>query len=84
MISNILYLIYYLLIDGVLYSKDGSKILYYPPTKISGEIIIPEGVTYIGAYCFYMSYGMTAITLPSTLREIGRNAFDCCDHVTAK
>ena len=32
---------------------------------------------YIGKYCFYFS-GIEEITLPSTLKEISKGAFDCC------
>ena len=38
-------------------------------------IIIPEGVTKIGSYCFYNCSELTNITLPSTLNEIGDGAF---------
>lgn len=39
---------------------------------------IPRGVEYIGEFCFFDS-GVEEITLPSTLKEIGRHAFANCN-----
>ena len=39
------------------------------------QVILPEGLTSIGAYAFYNSYNLTSIQLPSTLEEIGYAAF---------
>ena len=60
----------------------------FPVKKISGpspskgafqgsrlnSVTIPEGVTVVGNFAFYMS-GINTVTFPSTLKEIGANAF---------
>lgn len=57
-------------------------------TKYSGDIIIPENVTYngrnfkivgIGEEAFYHCKEMISIHLPSTLEYIGKDAFLYCD-----
>ena len=41
------------------------------------SVEIPDGVEYIGKKCFADSK-VEEITLPSTLKEIGEDAFTCC------
>ena len=45
------------------------------------DIRLPEGITSIGAQAFHTT-GMTRLSLPSTLREIGRRAFMNCSSLT--
>lgn len=42
------------------------------------ELVIPEGVTSIGDYAFYGCRNLEKVTLPSTLRSIGKGAFANC------
>ncbi len=46
------------------------------------KIVIPEGVTKIGADAFRENFGLTTIVLPSTLTVIGANAFISCSALT--
>ena len=41
-------------IDGVLFNKDKTKLLYFPMGK-TGDYYIPDGVTEIGEYAFFRS-----------------------------
>lgn len=54
--------------------------------KVDGQAVttldIPEGVTYIGA-SFYGFKALTAVTLPSTLTEMGNQCFSNCINLTA-
>ena len=51
-------------------------------TSLSNEIILPEGLTYIGNNAFHNKYGyynvIRKINLPSTLKYIGTRAFSGC------
>ena len=40
------------------------------------DLVIPEGVTSIGAYAFYGCTDLTSVTIPTTLRNVGEEAFD--------
>lgn len=61
----------YKVMDGGLYTIDGKTLVAYPD-GIDGQIVIPEGVERIAPYVFYGRFGEAlAVTLPSTLKEIG-------------
>ncbi len=64
-------------LDGVLFSKDLTKLLYFP-AGITGEYTVPASVTTIGDNAFYYCPGLTGITFPESVTTIGDNAFYCC------
>ena len=67
-------------IDGVVFSKDETQILYYPAMK-EGEYTIPEKVQVIGANVFAGKIGLTKITIGHQVTEIGEYAFDGCSNL---
>ena len=66
--------------DGGIYSVqngllcEGTKIIYAVPST-SGALVIPEGITEIGASVFAQNKNITSVTFPSTLKTIGNAAF---------
>ena len=74
-------------VDGVLFSKDKTRLLCcpagYKSTGSSGEYIIPETVLTIEARAFYGCSNLTSITLPSGLTSIGSSAFSECSGLTS-
>ncbi len=68
-------------INGVLFNKAGTTLIYYPRTR-SGSYDVPSGVTNIGNYAFYESSDFTGASLPSTLQSIGDHAFGLCRRMT--
>ena len=72
-------------VDGVVYSKDGTTLVYYPAGKITAEstVVINEGVTKIGECAFRGCTSLTSISLPSTLKEIEEGAFQGCTALTS-
>lgn len=67
-------------VDGVLYSKDMSTLLFYPNKKAK-TYSVPEGVTSIRARAFSWCTDLLEISLPESLEEIGASAFECCNHL---
>ena len=63
--------------DGVLYSKDGTKLVCCPAGK-EGVFTVPDGVTAIGNYAFKGCEKLTQIVLPEGVKETGYNAFEGC------
>jgi hypothetical protein len=63
--------------DGVLFSKDGTVLIAYPPAK-GPAYSIPYGTKTIGNRAFEYS-DITGITIPSSVTDIGDNAFWACE-----
>ncbi len=67
--------------DGVLFGEDFTEILYYPTAR-QGDYEIPETVKVIGARVFKNKLGLTQITIPNTVTDIGEEAFAGCTKIT--
>ena len=62
-------------IDGVLYSKDHSRLILYPAAKnTGGSYTVLDGVASIAPKAFQKA-GITTVALPASLRAIGDEAF---------
>jgi len=71
----------YKTVDGVLFTKDGSTLLVYPPGR-AGSYAIPSGVTKIGNRAFEGCAHLTSVTLPESVTVIGARAFYNCEGLT--
>ncbi|MBQ8177763.1 MAG: leucine-rich repeat domain-containing protein [Clostridia bacterium] len=83
---------YFTAVDGVLFNKDMTELIYYPIRKgadIDNKMnvesyatyVIPEGVKSIRGKAFYHCYYLREVTLPSTLENIGEMAFFKCSEL---
>ena len=68
----------YLSKDGVLFSRDKTQLLRYPPAKVDTSYAIPVGVTTIGEYAFEGCSGLVSINIPNGVTTIGESAFEGC------
>ena len=77
--------------DGVLFNLSKS-LLIQCPAGISGDYVIPTGVTHIGDGAFSgcgrpwgseLPVGLTSITIPNTVTSIGSRAFADCNTLTS-
>ena len=72
---------YYKSIDGVLFDSGVTSLLYYPAGNSATSYDIPNTVTSIARYAFFGSSHLTAITIPSSVRNVGSSyegAFEGC------
>jgi hypothetical protein len=72
---------YFALQNGMLYSKDKTKIVLVPKANVGEELTIPEGVTIIGNRAFYGVYHLKTLNLPDSLRTIEDSAFFACNNL---
>lgn len=68
-------------VDNVLYSKDGSKIVKVP-SGISGSFAIPEEVTEIGPRAFATCGKITEMNIGNNVNIIGVTSFSHCTGMT--
>ncbi len=64
-------------IDGLLYSKDETKLIY-APGSISGCFVVPNSVNRIAAFSFAECINLEAIIIPSSVSGIEYGAFSGC------
>ena len=62
-------------IDGVLFSKDGKRLVAYPAAKPGSEYTVPDGVTVIGERAFSDCEAIETVKLPASIERIERYAF---------
>lgn len=67
-------------IDGVLFDKQQKMLVSYPSAR-EGPYAIPEGVTSIGGFAFYECEGLTSVTIPGSVTDIGWEPFEGCADV---
>ena len=75
--------------NGILFSKDGKTLWCYPAGKGAPAYAVPEGVEAIGIMAFKEASMLTAVGLPSSLKDVGvgeiynqivhENSFSGCD-----
>ena len=57
--------------------------LYVDGELLSGDLVIPEGVTSCGDFAFYNCQSLTSVSVPSSVTEIAYGAFGSCSNLTA-
>ncbi len=73
---------YFASVDGVLFNKDKTELLYYPQDKDKTSYIIPEEVKVIGEGAFKGNNNLEVITLTYGITEIKASAFEGCEAMT--
>lgn len=91
---------YYSSLDGILYNKEKTELIYYPKGKTDESftapktvkviydcafyqssvknVVLPEGLEKIGNSAFWSNKAIESINFPSTLLDVGDNAFEYC------
>ncbi len=73
---------YFTSVDGVLFDKNKTTIVFYPPYKTDESYTIPEGVTTIAEYAFDSSLYLTTISIPDSVTKICKHAFSGANKIT--
>lgn len=69
---------WYTSVDGVLYTKDKTTLVAYPPGRDDTHIDVPAGVKEISSYAFFSNRSLHSVSLPFGVERIGRCAFADC------
>ncbi len=69
--------------NGVLYTKDGKALIYYPVGKTDTSFVIPDNVESIGYSAFFGCDSLTRVTIPDSVESIGSFAFEDCTSLTS-
>jgi hypothetical protein len=72
---------YFTSINGVLFNKDMTKLIIYPPQKSGKQYTVPEGVTHLERNAFCNNTDLSAVILPKSLVEVGPTAFKNCSGI---
>jgi hypothetical protein len=64
--------------DGVLFDKEKTVLIYYPAGKTNSSYIVPNSVTTIGYSAFRSCFALASVTIPNSVITIGSDAFYWC------
>ena len=68
-------------IDGVLYTADGTTLMYYPEGKAAESFTTPDGVTTIADNAFNSNNSLKTVTVSEGVTSIGLWAFGYCGNL---
>lgn len=71
----------YNMVDGVLFNKDRTELIYCPNQRVSGKYSIPNEVVKVGRNAFSFCVNLESVIVPEGVREIGRGAFGGCKNL---
>ena len=66
---------------GVLFSKDKTSLYVYPSNKLDETYTIPNRVTYVYSFAFFVNKNIKNITIPENVEAIGKAAFFGCENI---
>ncbi len=69
---------FYKAIDDIVYSANGSDLLFCPPANNQENVVVPSGVTSIASGSFHNCSNLKTIQFPTSLTSIGSNSFYDC------
>ncbi|MBQ9392818.1 MAG: leucine-rich repeat protein, partial [Oscillospiraceae bacterium] len=62
-------------LDGVLFSKDQTRLIVYPAGRPADSYAIPDGVTSIANAAFNTAALLKTVTMPDSVTVLGKNVF---------
>lgn len=73
---------YYKSYDNVVYSKDGTCLIYYPSAREKTDFIVPEFVDTINGCAFCACNSLSSIIIKDNVKHIGGTVFSGCYNLT--
>lgn len=72
---------YFNLVDGVLYNRDFTRLIYYPISKKDDRYEIKEGCRILGKHSFYLCDNLKEVIIPSSIIKLENNPFSGCTKI---
>lgn len=72
---------YFNLVDGVLYNKDFTRLIYCSISKKDNSYEIKEGCRILGKHSFYLCNNLKEIVIPSSIIKLENNPFSGCEKI---
>ena len=70
--------LYFSVLDGILYNKDFTEIIFVPVNLQKKELRLPDSISFIGHYAFNNCKNLQKIILPESIILIDDGAFYGC------
>ena len=64
--------------DGILFSKDGTELIVYPPLRQGKSYLVPDGVEYIDNEAFANCREIEGVSIPDSVKKTGERVFWRC------
>lgn len=74
---------YYTSVDGILFSKDMTTLLKFPPRKSVAKYKIPDKVKKVSYYAFQGCRGLVNVVIPKNVSSIEEGSFENCSGLTS-
>ena len=72
---------YFNLVDGVLYNKDFTRLIYYPISKLDEKYIIDFRCKILGKHSFYLCNNLKEVDIPESVIKLENNPFSGCNQL---
>lgn len=72
---------YFNLVNGVLYNRDFTRLIYYPISKKDDRYEIKEGCRILGKHSFYLCDNLKEVVIPSSIIKLENNPFSGCTEI---
>lgn len=72
---------YFNLVDGVLYNKDFTRLIYYPISKLDEKYVIDFRCKILGKHSFYLCNNLKEVEIPKSVIKLENNPFSGCNQL---
>lgn len=72
---------YFNFVDGILYNRDFTRLIYYPISKKDDRYEIKEGCRILGKHSFYLCDNLKEVVIPSSIIKLENNPFSGCTKI---
>lgn len=73
---------YFNLVDGVLYNKDFTRLIYYPISNINEKYAIDPRCKILGKHSFYLCNNLKDVEIPESVIKLENNPFSGCNQIS--